>query len=118
CSVLGLILTFPSTVSADDRNTCASAAENAQSLISDGSLLDAERDLLVCARPVCPQVVMTDCLAWLDDVRGKIPTLVVRAHEGARDLSAVRVYVDGKLVRQSLDGLAFPVDPGLRVLRV
>lgn len=116
--VLVAALLVPRTALAEEREACASAAERAQSLGPAGRLIEAQQQLIECSRATCPQVIRTDCIGWLDDTRRKVPTLVVRAHTGNRDVTNVRVFVDDILVRQRLDGLAFAVDPGPRVVRV
>lgn len=96
-----------------DSEVCASAAEEAQNLKKDGKLTAAREKLIVCARPVCPAFVKNDCTKWLDDVEKSLPSVVIKAVDGkGKDLTQVRVTVDGTVVTNKLDGRAILVDPG------
>lgn len=98
---------------ANDADTCANAAEESQPLRKKGQLTLAREKLLVCARPVCPAFVRNDCTTWLAEVERGLPSVVVSATDDkGKDLTAVKVSVDGKVVLEKLDGRAFPVDPG------
>jgi len=103
---------------ADDVDTCATAAEQAQPLMRNHELRAAREQLLLCARQVCPAVVRADCGRWLDDVGRKIPTVVVTAIGGdGREVTAVRVLLDGKVVAEKIDGGELAADPGDHTLR-
>src|SRR5207244_3755740 len=99
------LLFVPFTASAQEREVCATAAERVQSLSGAGRLLEAQQQAIECSRATCPQFVRNDCIGWLDDLRRKVPTLVVRAHVGNRDVTNVRVFIDDILTRPRLDGL-------------
>src|SRR6185369_11980247 len=76
--VLLAVLT-PRAAHADEIDRCLSAHTDAQRLRQDGKLR-AERDaLLVCTRQICPGVVRAECAAWLVEVDGLIPTLLIAA---------------------------------------
>jgi hypothetical protein len=102
----------------DEVAACVKAAEEAQSQRSSHKLLAARTRFLACAQTTCPAVVRNDCAVWLSDVERLIPTVVVSAKDptGA-ELIDVRVLVDGELLTNRLDGLAQPVDPGIRLFR-
>jgi hypothetical protein len=102
---------------ADEKQACVSAAETAQKQRSEGKLIEARASLLSCARAACPALVRTDCTKWLADNEASIPTLVVRAEdEHGRDVSDVRVELDGEPVAQRLDGLPLAANPGQHAL--
>lgn len=92
---------------------CVSAYEDNQVLRQAGELLAARDKLLVCAQSTCPEAVRADCLRWLDEVQRSLPTIVVAARDvtGA-DTTDVRVFVDGTLAAESLDGRPIPMNPG------
>jgi hypothetical protein len=97
---------------------CVQAAEEAQSLRSAHKLLAARARFLACAQAACPAVVRSDCSVWLTDVERLLPSVVVSAKDShGAELIDVRVLVDGELLTDRLDGLAQPVDPGIRLFR-
>jgi hypothetical protein len=103
---------------ADANAECAATGEHAQSLRGQHRLLAAREQLVTCARDACPQVVRRFCTQWLSEVEAALPSLVVRAHDDrGRDVIGVRVSLDGKPVRERLDGAAIPVDPGPHRIR-
>jgi len=122
-SVLGILAAFAAlsiggTASAQDKQACVNASEHAQHLRTDGKLGEARDELIVCAREVCPIPVRKDCAQWLSEVETARPSVVVSARDTTgRDVSEVRVIVDGKVLAQHLDGKAIFVDPGHRAFR-
>jgi hypothetical protein len=97
---------------ADEREQCASAADQAQQLRDDGKYRRAREQLLVCARDVCPGPIKKDCLDWLTQLDGLAPTVVFTAKEGKNDLIDVKVTMDGVPLTERLDGKPIPVDLG------
>src|SRR5512140_3224423 len=80
---------------AGDKAECAAASEEAQRLQKLGKLVEAQKQLLVCTRSVCPAVVRQDCEAWLPSLEAMIPSLVVAARdEDGRDLVDLKVTLD------------------------
>jgi hypothetical protein len=103
---------------ADAVHECGVSAERGQRLREKRSLKAAREEFIACAKERCPSAIRVDCAGWLADVQGRIPSIVVRAtDQGGRDLMDVRVFVDGELLQQRLDGKSFEVDPGERTLR-
>ena len=97
---------------------CANASEQGQRARDDGHLRTAHDDFALCASADCPAFVRKDCTVWLADVDASFPSIVVSVRGGQGDLTAVRVLVDGAVVREKLDGEPIPVEPGEHVLRV
>ncbi len=117
CVVLGTVAAG-GVARADEALACARAAEDAQTLRSAARLTRARERLLSCVRDVCPRVVRHDCVRWLAEVDGALPSVVFRARASdGSDLTDVRVYLDGVAVAGRLDGLSVPVDPGTHALR-
>jgi hypothetical protein len=97
---------------ADERQACASAAEQAQTLRDNGKYRQSREQLLICVRDVCPAIVKRDCVGWLNQLEAVTPTVVLSAKRNERDLVDVKVYLDGALVSEKLDGTPIPTDPG------
>jgi hypothetical protein len=121
-SLLGVVLAIVGTqhpaAAEDERSACATAAESAQALRSEHKLQEARQELLVCAQARCPKLVRTDCLQWLSELERVMPSVVVKASSPLnQELIAVEVWIDGVKVADKLDGLARPVNPGVRHFR-
>jgi hypothetical protein len=102
----------------DEKQACASAAEDAEQLRIDARLLAARERLLRCARAECPAAVRSDCVQWMTEVAAAMPTVVLGARDaGGRDVLSARVSVDGVVVARGLDGKAVEVDPGVHKFR-
>jgi hypothetical protein len=111
------LLVGESAAQADDREQCASAADQAQQLRDEGKYRRAREQLLVCARDVCPAPIKRDCLEWLTQVENTAPTVVFGAKEGSKDLSEVKVFVDGAAVTERLDGKPVQMDLGKHTVK-
>ncbi len=108
----------PGAARADDKTQCISASEQGQQLRDDGKYSRARDAFTACAREVCPAIVRRDCTRWLAGLEELWPTVVFGAKDAAgRDLSAVRVSMDGEPIAASLDGKPVFVDPGAHVFR-
>jgi len=98
---------------ASEVDACANAAEESQPLRTAGKLTRAREKILVCARPVCPAAIRSDCAKWLAEVDAVMPTIVLRVVDPAgKDLTQVRVSVDGAVLTDKLDGRPISIDPG------
>ena len=102
---------------ADEREQCATAADQAQQLRDEGKYRRAREQLLICARDVCPAPIKRDCLEWLTQVESTGPTVVFGAKEGTKDLSDVKVSVDGAAVTDHLDGKPVQMDLGKHTVK-
>jgi hypothetical protein len=102
---------------ADDVLACVSAAEAAQRQRAAGKLLQARASLQICSRDVCPGVIRSDCTRWRAEVEASLPTIVLRAQDTrGRDLTDVKVSLDGAPIADKIDGFPIEVDPGQHVL--
>lgn len=96
---------------------CIDAASRAQLERDEGKLVQARKDLLVCATSACPAPIRADCTQWLEDVDKRIPTVVLRASDAkGADLPDVTVLVDGAPAPRA-EGGAVPLDIGPHVIR-
>ena len=95
------------------KQQCVDDNAAAQELRRQGHFADASDHLDRCAVPSCPAIVRDDCARRLDDLKLAQPTLVfeVRSSSG-KDIIAVRVWLDGQLFTDHLDGTPLKVDPG------
>ena len=102
-----------SSARAMDPKACADAAFQGQTLRNDDKLLEAREEFRACVRRECPGFVQKDCADWLEDVEKRLPSVVLSATDpSGRDLVAVKVIADGRLLTEKLDGQSFPMNPG------
>jgi hypothetical protein len=95
---------------------CLTANETALKLSQDHKLLAEREQLLICAAESCPSEVRRECAARIEEVNSAIPTVVFEVKDAnGRDVSRVRVLVDGELLAERLDGTALAIDPGEHV---
>ena len=100
------------------KNECVAAYVAAQQERLDGHLRAARDHLEVCAEEACPAAVNVDCRQWLNEVSASLPTIVFAARSpNGKDVPHVRVFVDGHLEVENLDGRPSAFDPGDHVLR-
>src|SRR6185295_6757604 len=111
-SIVGGSLLAQTATYADEREQCASAAEQAQSLRDEGKYRRAREQMLICVRDVCPAAIKSDCGKWLDQVERDAPTVVFGAKDSGKDITDVKVTMDGVVVTEHLDGKPQLVDAG------
>lgn len=111
-------LLLPASAARAEKDACITAYEETQTRRKDGKLLDAKREAAICARTECPAMLVKDCVRWLAELEGSIPSVVldVRRPSG-EELTDVHVSVDGVPIADRLDGKAIPLDPGRRAFR-
>jgi hypothetical protein len=102
----------PARAAVDAVERCAGSYERAQELRRGERLLEARAELHTCAEAACPAFIFRDCRRWLREVEGMLPSVVLSARQGGRDLERVKVQADGRLMTERLDGRALPIDPG------
>ena len=109
---LGLVWTPAGRADDESKKTCAAAFADGQRLMRKGSLLEAEKKLVLCGGPQCPAAMHPDCQQWLSSVEASIPTVVFQVST-ASGLSPKNLHlsVDGGDPIQ-LDGRAVSIDPG------
>jgi hypothetical protein len=110
---------LPARAHAAEQKTreCTAAAESGQVLRNSGKLVQAKEQLALCMK-LCPSIVKNDCGPWLNDVEARAASIVVRARDpSGREVTDVRVTVDGNVVATRIEALAIPIDPGARHLK-
>ncbi len=96
-----------------EKKECATAYVKAQKLKSGGELLEAKKQLIICASEGCLSAVRKDCLSWLDEVNAATPSITVSARDrSGNETLAVKVEVDGKPVAEKLTTDGIQLDPG------
>lgn len=96
---------------------CVDAAESGQTLRDAHRFVEAREQLRSCAREQCPPAVRRDCVKWLAEVEGSLPTVVITAKDGrGSPVVDVTVTADGEPLATQLNGLAIPMNPGLHAL--
>lgn len=98
--------------------SCLTAYGSAQKSRAAKRFLEARDQLLLCARPECPELARKDCSEWLADIQKDLPSIVIVATDAqGQDLTDVSVFVDGATVPQQISGEAIQLDPGPHTVR-
>jgi hypothetical protein len=116
-TIASVSLATASVASADDKSACVASYERSQTLRKEHHLRKAREELKSCSRNVCPVLVRGDCVAWLDEVEGALPSVAIRASKDGADVASVRVVEDGEVVATKLDGTPLEVEPGEHAFR-
>jgi len=117
---LGVAASAPAPARAEpsDQDPCMSAGVEGQIAERRGQLLEARKKFVGCAQAHCPSEVLTYCTKWLADVNANVPSVVIAARDGSgRDITDVRVIVDGVTAQEAIDGRSLELDPGAHQLR-
>jgi hypothetical protein len=96
---------------------CLASYEQAQRLRLKQALSAAKRELLVCAKPTCPEVLRRDCTTWLAEVERAQPSIVVSARAGSEPVNDVTIMIDGNVVTPDQPGSPIVLDPGKHELQ-
>jgi hypothetical protein len=113
-TLLGAIgVAAPAHAAEPTAGQCLEASDKWIALRNQRLFVEARAELLVCASTSCPAEVRDECAARIGEVNASIPTVVFEAKDaGGRDLSAVKVTMDGTPLTEELKGASIPVDPG------
>jgi hypothetical protein len=96
---------------------CLSSFDKSQALRREKRLLEAKKELVACSQQSCPGVVTVKCQQWLEEVKAGVPSIVVSAKDGGKDIFDVKVFIDDSMKLESLDGTALELDIGPRKIR-
>jgi hypothetical protein len=112
-AITAVTLFAPAASAQVTKAQCAEADTQAQQLRRDEKLGAARAQLKVCVDPACPTLIRDDCAQRLDELDRVQPTLVFEAKDSrGRDLTAVKVSLDGQPLVDNVSGAAIPVEPG------
>lgn len=93
--------------------SCIATHEAGQASLARHRPHAAREEFLKCARPTCPGAIQRECAEQLSVADAAAPTVSLEARgEGGNDEGRVRVFLDGVLLVDRLDGAAIPVEPG------
>jgi hypothetical protein len=113
-TVLVAARTLPAqTLEETNKGACRHAYESAQLLRRNEELVAARAQLQICGAEACPAITRTDCVQWLAEVEGAIPSVVFEARTDMGAAFDVSASVDGGVRAKELDGRPLEVDPGL-----
>lgn len=95
------------------KDQCVEADTRAQAFRRDGQLSAAREQLRTCMAQSCPALVRDDCSERFDELERVQPTIVFDVTDGnGRDVTAVRIKIDGQPWVDHVDGTALAVNPG------
>jgi hypothetical protein len=107
----------PRSEEPQEKAECLSAHEEAQEARIARHFGEARTKLRACAREQCPGLVRADCVNWLGDLAKIFPSVIVDADVDGQQVPSTRVYLDGALLVDHLDGKAVELDPGVHQFR-
>jgi hypothetical protein len=103
---------------ADAKQACIAASEQAQNQRDEGHYFAARKSLLLCAREECPRVVAQMCSRWVQEIDQLVPTVVLGAtDQRGQDVTDVTVLIDGQPFAKGLDGKPLEAEVGEHVFR-
>ncbi|MGA7120056.1 MAG: hypothetical protein WBY94_08165 [Polyangiaceae bacterium] len=102
---------WPAAAQADLR-ACLDGADEGQKLRDSGAYLEARERFIACAADECPGEVRKGCIGWLGELDKLIPTVVFGARAHDKEVSDVRVTIDGVVAAERIDGKPVALDPG------
>lgn len=113
-----LLLIAPRAVRAD-AEACVNAHANGQREMKAGKLVRAGELFAECgATPGCPGAIRAECADFYAAAEQSTPTVLFGAKDASgADIADVKVYIDGQLVADGLNGRSNAVDPGNRRFR-
>jgi len=114
-TLVALVIGHAETSGADPA-ACITASERGQSLTLAHHPVAAQAEYVKCAAEACPGPIAKDCAERLARGEASIASIVPMA-QGAADVGAARVLMDGELLAAHIDGRAIAVDPGPHTFR-
>lgn len=105
---------------ADDvtRKACVEATEKGQTALDESKFSAAREQFLICSASGCPPVIAKQCTEWMAKLDADQPSVAFRARDAAgKDVTDVRVMVDGERLTDTLDGKAINVEPGVHIFK-
>jgi hypothetical protein len=101
-----------------DKKACFQAHEQGQVARSDRKLILAAKHFALCAEAACPKEASVECVTWLAEVRGAIPTIKMVVFDLAgHETQDVKVLLDGEPFANKIEAKSYEVDPGQHTLQ-
>lgn len=91
---------------------CIAAFDQGQHFKTEHRLKEASARLLACTKETCPAVLRADCAEVLRNVQRALPSVVLAADDGGKDVVDVKVTNGAEVLATSLDAKAIELDPG------
>jgi hypothetical protein len=107
-----IVLSAQPALARADVEACVNAAAAGQKLRDSGLYRRAREQFITCAAESCPGEVRKGCVGWLADVEKLTPSVVFAARSHGKEVTDVRVTIDGELVAGRIDGKPVALDPG------
>jgi hypothetical protein len=102
----------------DDKAKCLASYEQAQRLRKQALLRASMRELAICSRDLCPALIRSECVRWMDEANAALPTVVLTVlGPDGKEVTDASVKIDDDPVSADVPGMALPIDPGLHVVR-
>jgi hypothetical protein len=93
---------------------CMAWHASGQKLRYNSKLLESREPLRGCSHEACPELVRTDCTAWLLEVQQSLPSATFAATADGAPAQTLKVSVDGADVEPAVP---LELDPGQHTLR-
>jgi hypothetical protein len=116
CACAGLamaLFTAEAPAFADDVERCVAVSADAQRARHRHEISVARDGFIECSSEKCPAIVRSKCAAWLEEVQGIAPSIVIAVNSASGDVPAARITVDGRPVAE---GMSITIDPGSHVV--
>jgi hypothetical protein len=91
---------------------CVEAHASGQELRQSGQLLESRARLIQCSQATCPELVRSECLSMLDELRTEVPSVIFRITLDGTPCFHVEVVMDGRTLFSEVPTRAFDIDPG------
>lgn len=104
-------------LSAEGKKQCVDDYVAGQRTRNARNFVAARKHFLACGQTQCHVNVRKDCTVWLSELAQAAPSVVIVAQHKGIDVTSVRLYLDGDLLVDGLDGRAIEVNPGKHTLR-
>jgi hypothetical protein len=92
---------------------CLAANEKSIQLRGQHQFRAARGELLICASEACPGDIRSECARRVTEINRAIPTIIFEAKDSSgKDLTVVKVTMDGETLTERLEGTALSIDPG------
>jgi hypothetical protein len=100
------------------RAACVEAQSRAKQASSEDRIIEARDAFLVCAHEKCPAAIRAECTDALVDAKKQISTVMLSAKDaGGKEMTDVRVLLDGKPLVEKLGGAEVEIAPGEHTFR-